>query len=385
MLEPTRRVSRHLPAAVALLNCWLMGSTLGQLPADGGQVWKTYDVSPFVEAAGSGSEQHIVNWILHRTGYTEWHGEMAASLSATGSKLSCYHTPDMQADVASIVQRFTAAAGTPHRFQVRVIGLGSVRWRGVAREKLTPIAASTPGVQAWIVPREASAPLLAKLLARNDVEELPIGPVLASNGVPASLAGTRERTYVKDFSMGPGVPGGWQPLESSCHEGLSVDVQPLLEADGTTVEAVIRCHIDQIEKMVPVSVTIPAGNRPTVRLEVPQIAAVRIGERFRWPVSRTLIVGLGLVPWPVPGQNAANASSLFTQIKRTDAIVIVEPRLRSDPAPNPSDPPDAVPAGGRPPDPQQGQQPAGVKVRYPQTSDSQKQLRILKGLSSPYA
>ena len=346
MLEPTRCVSRHLPAAVALLNCWLMGPTLGQLPADGGQVWKTYDVSRFVEAAGPGSEQHIVNWILHRTGYTAWHGEIAASLSANGGKLSCYHTPDMQADVSATVQRFTVDAETPHRFQVRVIGLGSVRWRGVARERLTPIAASTPGVQAWIVPREASGPLLADLLARSDVEELPIGPVLASNGVPASLTGTRERTYVKDFSIGPGVPGGWQPLQGTCHEGLSVDVQPLLEADGTTVEAVIRCHIDQIEKMVPVSVTVPAGNRPTVRLEVPQIAAVRIGERFRWPASRTLIVGLGLVPWPVPGQNAANPTALFTQIKRTDAIVIVEPRLRNGPDPEPPGPQGEVPAGG---------------------------------------
>ena len=335
MLEPTRRVIRHLPAPF-LVSWLLLVPAFGQLPSDGGQVWKTYDVSRFVEAAGPGSEQNILSWILHRTGYTSWHGDIVASLSATGSKLSCYHTPDMQANVASMVQRFTANAETPHRFRVRVIGLGSIRWRGVAREKLTPIAASTPGVQAWIVPREASAPLLEKLLSRNDVEELPVGPVMASNGVPASLTGTRERSYVKDFAIGPDIPGGWQPLEGTCHEGLSVDVQPLLEADGTTVEAVIRCHIDQIEKMVPVSVTVPAGNRPTVRLEVPQIAAVRIGERFRWPASRTLIVGLGLVPWPVPGQNAANAAALFTQIKRTDAIVIVEPRLRSSPDPEPS-------------------------------------------------
>lgn len=335
MLKSIPRASWKLSVAV-LAKCLLVVSAFGQLPTDGGQIWKTYDVSRFVEAGGPGSEQHIVSWILHHTGHNTWHGDIVASLSATGSKLSCYHTPDMQADVASMVQRFTANAKTPHRFQVRVIGLGSVRWRGVAREKLTPIAASTPGVQAWIVPREASAPLLAKLLSRSDVEELPIGPVLTSNGVPASITGTLERTYVKDFALGPDVPGGWQPLEGTCHEGLSVDVQPLLEADGTTVEAVIRCHIDQIEKMVPVSVTVPAGNRPTVRLEVPQIAAVRIGERFRWPANRTLIVGLGLVPWPVPGQNAANASALFTQIKRTDAIVIVEPRLRSAPDPAPS-------------------------------------------------
>lgn len=331
MLERTRCLRRVAGLGMAC-GLWLAaGNAVGQLPSSAGQVWKSYNIAAFVEAAGPDSEQHIVDWILHQTGYAAWHGEQAASLSASATTLSCYHTPEMQATVAAMVDRFTADAKTPHRFQVRVIGMGSVRWRGVAREKLTPIPAATPGVQAWMLPREASAALLTQLLARSDVEELPIGPVEAANGIPAALAGTRDRTYVKDFAAGPGVPGGWQPLEATCHEGISVEVQPLIEADGTTVEAVIRCQIDQIERMVPVSVTVPTGHRPTARLEVPQIAAIRIGERFRWPASRTLIVGLGLVPWPVPGQNATAA--LFSPVRRIDAIVIVEPRLRSSPAP----------------------------------------------------
>jgi len=38
---------------------------------------------------------------------------------------------------------------------------------------------------------------------------------------------------------------------------------------------------------------------------------------------------LGLVPWPVPGQNKAASAGLFTEIKRSDAIVVIEPRLRN--------------------------------------------------------
>ena len=71
----------------------------------------------------------------------------------------------------------------------------------------------------------------------------------------------------------------------------------------------------------------PPGVRAAPRIDVPQVAAVRIGERFRWPASHCLVIGLGLVPWPVPGHNAASTAALLTDAKRTDVIVVVEPRL----------------------------------------------------------
>jgi hypothetical protein len=312
-----------------LLANWISQRAYGQLSSTAGQVWKTYNVEPFLQVAGVGSEEHIVHWILQQTGYERWHGKHAASLSADKTKLSCYHTPDMQEKVATIVKRFTADDALPHRFQIRVIGIGSVRWRQQASETMTAMPTATAGVQAWVVPRENSAELLNRLLSRSDVEELPVGPVFAANGVPATLSGVRERTYIQDITIDPALPNGWQPLSATCREGLSVDVQPLVSLDGELVDAVLRCRIDQIERMASVSVAVPVGDRPDVKLEVPQISAVRIGERFRWPVSRTLVVGLGLVPWPVPGQNKAASAGLFTEIKRSDAIVVIEPRLRN--------------------------------------------------------
>jgi hypothetical protein len=79
--------------------------------------------------------------------------------------------------------------------------------------------------------------------------------------------------------------------------------------------------------MVPVVVNVPAADRQRVQLEVPQMSAVRVGERFRWPVNQVLVVGLGLVPWPVPGQNAVPAATLLSDAKRTDVVMVVEPRL----------------------------------------------------------
>jgi hypothetical protein len=295
-----------------------------QVPADSGQVWKTYDIAPFVAVAGSGSERHVVDWILQETGYAAWHGASPASLSAGPEKLACFHVPEMQSRVEEIVTRFVGEASSPHRFTVRVFGVASPAWRGDARPVLQPIPAATPGVQAWILARENAAEVVARLRARSDCQELPTGPVLAANGLPAVLTGGRKLPYVQDVG-----PPGWQPSSGACDEGLAIDVHPLLVADGTAVEAVFRCRIDQVERLAPVTLPAPAGVRGKLQMEVPQVAAVRVGERFRWPSSQTLVIGIGLVPWPVPAQNTVPA--LVPDAKRRDVVVVIEPRLRGGP------------------------------------------------------
>jgi len=316
---------------LVLVACVMPRDAAAQLPSDAGQVWRTYDISAFVKQHGPGSQRHVVDWVLQDTGYASWHGDVVAALSADEAQLKCYHTPAIQARVADIAARFTADAAAPHRFMVRVLGVGSPAWRNDARALLDPVAASTPGVQAWIMAREEAAVLLAILRRRGDCQELPTGPVLAGNGLPAVLSGGRKRPYVQDVVPRPDAWPGWQTLGSSCDEGMTLDVQPLLSSDGAVVEAVLRVRIDQIERMAPVSVTVPTADRQRVQVEVPQLAAVRVGERFRWPANQVLVVGLGLVPWPVPGQNAAGSAALLADAKRTDVVVVVEPRLGAAP------------------------------------------------------
>ena len=307
------------------------GVAWAQLPTDAGQVYRTYDIAPFVKQNGPGSQRHVVDWVLQDTGYASWHGDVVASLSADESQLKCYHTPAMQTRVGEIAARFTGDAAAPHRFSIRVLGVGSPSWRNDARALLEPIPAATPGVQAWIMAREEAAVLVGMLRRRGDCQELPTGPVLAGNGLPAVLSGGRKRPYVQSVVPRPDAPPGWQTLAASCDEGMTIDVQPLLSRDGTAVEAVLRCRIDQIERMAPVAVTVPTPDQQRVQVEVPQLSAVRVGERFRWPANQVLVVGLGLVPWPIPGQNAAGSASLLTDAKRTDVVVVVEPRLGATP------------------------------------------------------
>jgi hypothetical protein len=324
---PELLLSRSILLAVALV--LPAAAAVGQIPATSDQVWKTYDIAAYVKQAGEGSQRHVVDWILQETGYPAWHGDAPASLSADSQTLSCFHGPAMQAKVEDIVARFVDDAATPHRFSVRVIGLDGPGWRADARPALVAIPAATPGVQAWIAPRETAAAVLARLRSRSDCHELPTGPVLAANGLPATLSGGRKQPYVQDIAPRPDVWPGWQMQSSTCDEGLAIDIQPLLTRDRTAVEAVVRCRIDQLERMAQVSLASPV-NQQRVQVEVPQVAAVRVGERFRWPANQTLLIGLGLVPWPVPAQNVA-AVSLLTDDKRCDVVIVVEPRLGGGP------------------------------------------------------
>jgi hypothetical protein len=65
---------------------------------------------------------------------------------------------------------------------------------------------------------------------------------------------------------------------------------------------VIKCNIDQVEKMIPVELDTPTAAAPRQRtpIQVPQISQFRFQERFRWPADQVLLVGMGVVPMAVP-------------------------------------------------------------------------------------
>ncbi len=318
------RADERLVVAAVKPTSW----TASALQADGGQVMQSYDISPFVEQAGPGSQKLVVDWVLQETGYSAWHGTQLAAIAADEKSLRCFHVPSMQGRVAEVVARFTTDAASPHRFSVRVIGMAGPAWRGAAVPKLEPIPTATPGVQAWMLPREELAMLLARVGGRSDFRELPTGAVLAANGQPAVISGGRRRPYIQDVSIRPDVWPGWQAVQAEADEGLSLDVHPLLSKDGDSIEAVVRCRIDQIERMAPVVIGSPTPDRSRVQIEVPQLSSIRVGERFRWPRTHALVVGLGIVPWPVPDPVAGQGPALFAgNAVRRDVVVIVEPRL----------------------------------------------------------
>ncbi len=142
----------------------------GTLPNDQGQVWREYDISSYTARVTTTKrpEQAVVDWILRETGYEVWHSEPFGILSASPRSLRVYHTPQMQAVVADIVDRFVSSEAETRTFSLRIVTIDNPNWRVAAHRTLRPIPAQTPGVSAWLLPKEDAAVLLGALQHRSD-------------------------------------------------------------------------------------------------------------------------------------------------------------------------------------------------------------------------
>ncbi len=302
------------------------------LPNDQGQEWRDYDISPYTARVTSTNtpEQAVRDWILRETGYEAWHGETVALLSANHRTLSVYHTPQMHAIVQEMVDRFVNTEAESHAFGMRVITITSPNWRAKAHRMLRPVAAQTPGVQAWLLAKEDAALLVNDLSRRSDFQEHSTPHLVVNNGQSTIVAKTRTRNFVRDVMLGGNAWPGFEPQMGQIDEGFKFEFQPLLSLDGNVIDAVLKCEVDQIEKMLKVRIDVPTNvvRQQTTDIEVPQLISTRMHERFRWPVDQVLLISLGVGPTPVP----QTPSSLGVRIPlispgtRADMLMFVESR-----------------------------------------------------------
>jgi hypothetical protein len=313
------------------------GGSIASLPNDAGQVWKEYDISAYAARVTTTNQpqQAIVDWILRETGYEAWHSEPLCILTANSRSLKVYHTPEMQAKIADIVDRFVNAEAAAYPFTLRVVTVDSPSWRTKAQPLLRPVPVQTPGVCAWVMPREDAAILLADLRRRTDYREHSSPYLMVTNGQTTVVPAMRSRAYLRDVIVRPDLPAGYEFQQGQVDEGFSLDFSPLLTADHRMIDATIKCEIDQVEKMLPVFLETPDTSAPRnrVKIEVPQMTHYRFHERFRWPVDRVLLVGLGMValPLPVDGKPLVPGVSLpiGNTPARADLLVFVESRGQS--------------------------------------------------------
>ena len=240
--EPPRRSSTRVSAGN------------GTLPNEQGQVWREYDISPYTSRVTTTKrpEQAIVDWILRETGYEVWHSEPLGILSVTPRTLRVYHTPQMQTVVADLVERFVGSEGETRTFSLRIVTIDNPNWRARAQQLLHSVPVQTPGVCAWLLPKEEAAVLLADLQRRTDYREHSSPHLLVNNGQSTVVSAMRGRTYVRDVRSRPDVWPGYEAQPAQIDEGFSMEFNPLLSSDRRTIDASIKCEIDQVEKMVPV-------------------------------------------------------------------------------------------------------------------------------------
>jgi hypothetical protein len=303
----------------------------GTLPNEAGQIWREYDISPYTSRVTSTKrpEQAIVDWIFRETGYEAWHSEPLGILSATPRALRVYHTPQMQAVVAGLVERFLISDADSRTFSLRVATIENPNWRAQAQRFLRPVPVQTPGVNAWLLQKEDAAVLLANVQRRTDYREHSSPHLLVANGQATVVSAMRSRPYVRDV-LPRDVWPGFESQPGQVDEGFSLEFSPLLAIDRRTIDAVIKCDIEQVEKLVPVVVEVSSqvAARQRAKIEVPQMTHFRFHERFRWPADQVLLVGMGMVAVPVPvdgkGQVPGLGLQLPTSPPRADLLVMVE-------------------------------------------------------------
>jgi hypothetical protein len=323
--DPEPRTPRGNRASIAKVT-----NGPGALPNDAGQVWKEYDISPYTARVTTTNrpEQAVIDWILRETGYEAWHGETVCMLTADRRTLRAYHTPEVQDVVAEMVDRFVNSEAESHAFNLRIFSIGNPNWRTKAQRVLRPVAAQSQGVQAWLLAKEDAALLVADISRRNDFREYGAPQLLVNNGQSTVVSATRPKTYIRDVIYRGDVWPGYEPQMAQVDEGFSLEFSPLVSIDGRMIDAVIKCNVDQVEKMIPVSLEVPTANAPRQRtkVEVPQMISCRMHERFRFPDDQVLLVSLGVVATPTPTDQAGFTQGipLISANNRADLLVMIE-------------------------------------------------------------
>lgn len=309
------------------------------LPDEQGQIWREYDLTPYTTRVTTTArpEQAIVDWILRETGYEAWHGEPLGILSANTRVLRVYHTPEMHAVVSDVVDRFVSSEAQTQAFGLRVVTVDSPNWRARAQTILKPLACQTPGAQAWTLAKEDAAMLLGELRKRTDFREHSSPHLLVNNGQSTVVSVTRPRTYMKEIVARPEVWPGFDTAVGQIDEGFGLELTPLLSLDGRSIDAIVKCNVDQVEKLVPVMLEVPTPLAPRQRakIEVPRLSQARMHERFRWSGDHVLVIGLGIVAMPVPTEQDPLLAgfSALTGPPRADLLIFVENKGHNGAAP----------------------------------------------------
>jgi hypothetical protein len=208
---------------------------------------------------------------------------------------------------------------------MRVITVPKPDWRVKAHRMLRPLSVQSPGVQAWLMHREDSALMLNELLKRYGVQEHSTPHLLVNNGQSAIVAKTRARNYIKDVILRANQFPGYEPQTAQLDEGFKLEFHPLLSLDGKVIDAILKCEIDQVEKLVPVDIDVStAVSRQQQRIEVPQAISARLHERFHWPADQVLLISLGVVPTPVPQVSGVLNVPLLSSSSRADLLVFIK-------------------------------------------------------------
>ncbi len=307
--------------------------TFSSLPNSAGQVWREYDISPYTSRITNSEnpQQAIVDWILKETGTEMWFNHPLGILSATKNQLYVYHTPEVQQAIHRLVDRFVYSRGQVQSVDITLMTVDNPNWRSSAYPMLQSVESKSLGVEAFVLSKESAALLQSQLARRSDARLVSSGTVNNHDGQPFQLRNTRQTQFFSSLQWVPHQLPNYQPITAKVDEGYAVSINCLSGMDARTIEAIIQCDIDQIEKLTNVKVDAPSvhGNIQPVTLQIPQIVSWRFHERFRWSNDQVLLLTCGVVSGMDPNQPSSGISIPLLpnpKTKRADALLFIDYR-----------------------------------------------------------
>lgn len=272
------------------------------LPTDAGQYWRTYDLEPYTKELSSVDRAHqaVVDWVLRETGTDVWFTDPFGFVNADRQTLRVYHNEQMHQIVQGVYERFVNGTTEPQLYGLRLMAIGNPNWRTRAQSLMRSVQAQSPGVHAYLMSKENSAILMALLRGRSDFRELSAVNMVVHNGQSQVLEQLRGRNFVADFQPVQGTWPPYMPTTGEIQEGYRLQFSPLLSIDKQSVDLVVKCNIDQVERLANVNLDLPLQNGQTYtgQINVPQVASWRLHERFRWPADQVLLLSCGVVAAP---------------------------------------------------------------------------------------
>lgn len=305
--------------------------SMTQLPNDAGQVWREYDITPYTSqmTGVTDPQQAILDWVLRETGKEMWFNQPLGILNADKDQLRVYHTPEIQNIVHKIVDRFVNTRGQVQNLEVSLVTVGRPNWRSTAYPVLQPIEVQSPGVEAWMISKENAALLRASLARRSDFEDQGTGRITHNDGQAVVMRNTQPVQFIRNFRWTTNQIPPYQPLVTTIDEGYTLEISSLTSLDGSTIEACIECHVDQVEKLNTVKVEVPGTigtSTDKISLQIPQVVSWRLKERFRWQNDQVLLLSCGVVATPTPQTGVSLPSFLGGNRQRADALLFVDYR-----------------------------------------------------------
>lgn len=262
--------------------------------------WKRFPIGGYTRAAAEqkAPQKAIIDWIFRRTGTADWHGEKTAVLAASKSELRAYNSPEVLAQVADVVERFTDAIEDFLSIHIQVVAAADTRWRYAVYSKLEPVGVGPQGQQIWTLALEDAAHVLAQLQMQTGFRRLVDQRVEVVNGQTLTVRTFEPRTYSGGIERVSASGTGYQPKSDKLEESIVLRLSPLLSYEGDSVDAAAELTVNSVQAFQRTKIIAPREVGPSeMTIDVPIAYQTRLDQTLKnWRLGQTLLLSGGIHP-----------------------------------------------------------------------------------------